>query len=97
MAPPPPCGPQMDPELKKLRLPQLEIPRPKTKMKTLNWVKLPDNKVIRTALVVCLSLVHLFDHLLTNLGSAVVQSTVQGACLLETDKNENIDHLNLRK
>lgn len=46
MAPPPPAGPQLDPELKKLRLPQLEIPRPKTKMKTLNWVKLPDNKVV---------------------------------------------------
>lgn len=45
MAPPPPAGPQLDPELKKLRLPQLEIPRPKTKMKTLNWVKLPDNKI----------------------------------------------------
>ena len=38
--------PAIDPELKKLRLPQLEIPKPKAKMKTLNWVKLPDNKVI---------------------------------------------------
>lgn len=44
-APGPPPAPAVDPELKNLRLPQLEIPKPKTKMKTLNWVKLPDNKV----------------------------------------------------
>ena len=43
--PAPPAQPTMDPELKKLRMPQLEIPRPKAKMRTLNWVKLPDNKV----------------------------------------------------
>lgn len=50
-APPPPLAvpnqPSIDPELKKLRLPQLEIPKPKSKMRTLNWVKLPDNKVYK--------------------------------------------------
>ena len=44
-APPPPPGQQVDPELQQLRLPQLDTPRPKAKMKTLNWVKLPDIKV----------------------------------------------------
>lgn len=45
MTPPPPAAPAVHPDLKNLRLPQLEIPRPKAKMKTLNWVKLPDIKI----------------------------------------------------
>jgi hypothetical protein len=45
LTPPAPPAPAVHPDLKDLRLPQLDIPRPKAKMKTLNWVKLPDIKV----------------------------------------------------
>jgi hypothetical protein len=36
--PPPPPAPEM-------KLPQLETPKPKNKMKTFNWTKLPVNKI----------------------------------------------------
>ncbi|CAK1546855.1 unnamed protein product [Leptosia nina] len=42
---PPPPGPPAPPPVN-IKLPQQEIPLPKTKMKTINWNKIPNNKVI---------------------------------------------------
>lgn len=36
---------RIEAELEKVKLPQTEIPKPKAKMKTLNWNKIPKNKV----------------------------------------------------
>jgi hypothetical protein len=38
IAPPPP-------PVQEMKLPQLETPKPKNKMKTFNWTKLPVNKI----------------------------------------------------
>lgn len=46
-APPPPPGTLTPPPPPvNIKLPQQEIPLPKTKMKTINWNKIPNNKVI---------------------------------------------------
>ncbi|XP_045487029.1 inverted formin-2 isoform X1 [Pieris rapae] len=42
---PPPLGPPPPPPVN-IKLPQQETPLPKTKMKTINWNKIPNNKVI---------------------------------------------------
>ncbi|CAD0204995.1 unnamed protein product [Chrysodeixis includens] len=60
LPPPPPCGPPPPPvppppsacppappaPVLDIKLPQQETPIPKTKMKTINWNKIPNNKVI---------------------------------------------------
>merc|ERR1719347_993406 len=50
MGPPPPppggmLGPPKPPAAPEMKLPQLETPKPKSKMKTFNWNKLPVNKI----------------------------------------------------
>lgn len=50
LRPPPPAAPSVSPEPQEAAnvklLPQQEIPTPKTKMKTINWNKIPNNKVV---------------------------------------------------
>merc|ERR1719412_3382460 len=43
--PPPPGGPRLPPPAPEIKLPQLETPKPKNKMKTFAWNKLPVNKI----------------------------------------------------
>ena len=43
--PPPPGGPRLPPPAPEIKLPQLETPKPKNKMKTIAWNKLPVNKI----------------------------------------------------
>jgi len=43
--PPPPGGPKLPPPAPEIKLPQLETPKPKNKMKTFAWNKLPVNKI----------------------------------------------------
>lgn len=44
--PPAPHSPPTPPAVVDIKLPQQETPLPKTKMKTINWNKIPNNKVI---------------------------------------------------
>ncbi|CAH1402324.1 unnamed protein product [Nezara viridula] len=50
LRPPPPAAPSVSPEPQEAAnvklLPQQETPTPKTKMKTINWNKIPNNKVV---------------------------------------------------
>ncbi|XP_041982715.1 inverted formin-2 [Aricia agestis] len=46
VGPPPPPSPAPPPPPVNIKLPQQETPIPKTKMKTINWNKIPSNKVI---------------------------------------------------